>query len=502
MAIIFNEDPNHYIFTRFQSGKEHVTEADLRAFIRQYRGTNISDFLVCVNAGMPFYPTKSLPSAIDRLNEWEKSGRLCREKHNAVAGCVRLLRNIYADGLNMNAIWLDEIRACGMRAWVSVRMNDIHDAENPDAFLPSDFYKSHPEAHRVTYRKPAIHPEYALDYSVPAVREHYLTLIKETLETFDCDGIELDYMREPYCFAIGREQTGLAVMSDFIGEVVSLVRAAEKRGGHKILIGARVPDSPRNALLLGLDAVTWVHRGYLDRLFVTPHWSSSDSNMPIDLWKSILGGKNVRLAAGLEILLDAYNRPGRKYKNIDLRSAVGFSCAYRSLGADDIYLFNYMDSLTPSGVPDVFSGDGYQTLMQTIGNEDRMIAAPRRNVVTFGDTWIPGERPRKVLPLRISDASAPEALRIPTGPIPAGRTVTVRLGLEKGTAAGNDLTVWANCRACRPLGKTEADYPAYEDMDYYAYAIENDGRLPTVFTVEVAALHGTATVHWAEITID
>lgn len=502
MAIIFNEDPNHYIYTRYQSGKTHVTEEELRNFIRQYRGTNISDFLVCVNASMPFYPTETLPSAIDRLNEWEKSGRLGREKSNAVANCVRLLRNIYASGLDMNAIWIDEIRVCGMRAWVSVRMNDIHETEDPDAFLPSDFYKSHPETHRITYRKPAIHPEYALDYSNPAVREHYLTLIQETLKTVDCDGIELDYMREPYCFAVGREQEGLTIMTEFVGEVVALVRAAEKRVGHKIQIGARVPDSPRNAMLLGLDVVTWIRRGYLDRLFVTPHWSSSDGNMPIDLWKSILDGQNVRLAAGLEVLLDAYNRPGRKYRNIDLRSAVGFSCAYQALGADDVYLFNFMDTLVPSKEPDVFSGNNYQTLLRTVGDEESMIASPRRNVVTFGDTWIPGERPRKVLPLRLSESSAPEAMRIPTGAIPAGRRVTVRLGLERGGADGNGLAVWANCRACRLIGKVAADYPAYEDMDYYAYEIENDGRLPSVFMVEIAALRGTAAVHWAEITID
>lgn len=195
MAVVFNEDPNHFIYTRFAKGITSPTENDLRDFIRQYKTSNISDFLVCVNASMPFYPTKRLPSAIDRYNELEALGK---QNATPVAACVGLLRTIYESGLDLIGIWLDEIKKCGMRGWVSVRMNDIHEAEVPDAFLPSDFYKAHPEYRRAAYRRACTHPEYTLDYSFEEVRVHYLTLIEETLDTYDCDGIELDYMREPY----------------------------------------------------------------------------------------------------------------------------------------------------------------------------------------------------------------------------------------------------------------------------------------------------------------
>ncbi|MCQ2435496.1 MAG: hypothetical protein MJ101_01175 [Clostridia bacterium] len=507
MSIIFNEDPNHYIITRYRAGVTQINENDLRDFIRQYRDTNISDFLVCVNAGQPFYKTVRMKSIIDRLSEWEADGRLAAVEKNDVVMCVKLLRDACDRGIDIFGIWLDEIRKCGMRAWVSVRMNDIHDAEDHDAFLPSDFVKAHSEYMRAFYRQPSIHPEYALDYSVAEVREQYLNLIEETLDTYDCDGIELDYMREPYCFAIGREQQGLKTMTKFVGQVFTLVKKSEKRRGHRIVTGVRVPSAPRDAMLLGLDVVEWLNRGYVDRLFVTPHWSGSDGNMPIDLWKSIISGRDIRLAAGLELLLDAYNRRGRKYNYIDAGSAIGFACAYDALGADDVYLFNYMDCINESeltGGNDVLSKRNYAYFLRTAGDSEKMINAPRRHVVTFFDTWIPGEPPRKPLPLRVSadeGATVYSALRIPTGVIPQGKEVSLCLGFEKGLSHGDDVNVYAACRRCRLIGSVSTPYHAYDDLDYYAYEIENDGDLPTVFIAEIGALRGTATVHWAEIDV-
>ncbi len=504
MPIIFNEDPNHYIYSRAKAGVKTVTEADLRAFIRQYRGTNISDFLVCVNASHPFFPTKRQKSILDRYAEWEASGEIERHRDDFVVTSVKLLSDAYRSGLPFHQIWLDEIRACGMRAWVSLRMNDIHNAEDPNAFLPSDFVKAHPEYLRCAYRGPAAHPEWTLDYAVPEVRALYLSLIEETLETFDLDGLELDYMREPFCFAIGKEQEGLALMTAFVGEAAAMVKKAEKRVGHKILLAARVPESPRKCMRLGLDVTEWAKRGYLDRVFVTPHWSSADSDMPIDLWRRILP-EQTRLAAGLEVLLDAYNRKGRAYRKIDLDTAIGFGCAYQALGAEDIYLFNFMDEVgEPSGADsehDILRGERYRTLLSTLGDEEKCVAAKRKNIVTFGDTWMPAEQPRKPLPLRVQ-AGEYQGLRIPTGVILAGRRVTLRLGFERGLSMGEDVSVYADCVRCRCLGKASPRYPAYDDMDYYDYEIRNHGDLPIVTVVEIAALRGETAVHWAEIVVD
>lgn len=505
MAIIFNEDPNHYIYTRYLAGKKALTEQDLREFIHQYKNTYTTDFLVCLNASQPFFPSKSQKSIIDRYEEWEASGELEKRKGDPVVMSVGLLRDAYVSGLEFHRIWLDEIRKCGMRAWASVRMNDIHDAEDPNAFLPSDFVKAHPEYLREAYRGPVTHPEYALDYSFPAVREHYFSLIAEIIETFDIDGLELDFMREPYCFAIGREQEGLPIMTDFVGKIYERIKSAEERLEHKIHLAVRVPGSPEKAMRLGFDVIEWVNQNYVDSVFVTPHWSSSDGDMPIDLWRKIFCEKNVRIAAGLEILLDAYNRRGRKYQNTDIRSAVGFACAYDALGANDIYLFNFMDR-AEKRESDILFGEKYTELLTTIGDRGKMIYSPRRHVVTFCDTWMPAETSKKPLPLTAyaseNGTGGFAALRIPTGIIPPGKRVTVVLGFERGGASGEDVAVYANCKKCRCLGVVCAEPPAYDDMDYFAYEVENDGKMPVVTMAEIGARRGAATVHWAEIDVE
>lgn len=66
MGLIFNEDPNHFVYTRAQSGITALSEKDLTDFIDGYADTNITDFLICVNASLPHFKTKILsPSAIN-----------------------------------------------------------------------------------------------------------------------------------------------------------------------------------------------------------------------------------------------------------------------------------------------------------------------------------------------------------------------------------------------------------------------------------------------------
>jgi hypothetical protein len=57
---------------------------------------------------------------------------------------------------------------------------------------------------------------------------------------------------------------------------------------------------------LGYDVVNWARRELIDLLVVTPFWASAETDMPIELWRKILNGTSVLIAAGLEVLLRAY----------------------------------------------------------------------------------------------------------------------------------------------------------------------------------------------------
>ena len=506
--ILFNEDPNHFIVTRARAGVE-VTKKEIVDFIMQYQNTQITDFMLCLNASLTFYNSKKTMSAIDKYKLWEKEGKLDGERKDIIIEPSKLLIDIYEkQGLEMHKIWIDTLRSIGIHPWASIRMNDIHDTDQTDAFLWSDFYKANRHLTRASHRGPANYYENGLDYLYQEVRDHYMTVIEEALETFDVDGLELDWMREIYSVGIGREYEGIAVINAFMREVFARVKEAEKRWGHPIKIGVRLPDTPEKCLRLGFDFFDWVEAGIVDLIVVTPRWSSVDNNMPIDLWHRILKGKNVELAAGLEILLDAYNRRGRKYLNNTFETAIGSACAYLSMGADAIYFFNYMDETVPDksvGRAVFADPETYRKLLTTAGDLDKAKNETRRHVVTYDDVYAVGAPGAKQLPINIGGTrdhvTGFSALRIPTGPIPAGRRVTVVLGFAKEPFNVEDVTVYLNAKKCKLVGTAEPVHPQYLDMDYYVFEAENDGNLPPVSVCEVGLAEGRISVHWAEVDI-
>ena len=77
-----------------------------------------------------------------------------------------------------------------------MRMNDVHNADDRDCYIQSSFWRQHPEYWRVPGG--AGWTDRALDYGIPQVREHAMAYLRELLERYDSDGIELDWMRFGY----------------------------------------------------------------------------------------------------------------------------------------------------------------------------------------------------------------------------------------------------------------------------------------------------------------
>jgi hypothetical protein len=138
------------------------------------------------------------------------------------------------------------------------------------------------------------------------VRARYLGLIDETLQRYDIDGLELDFLREPYVFPIGREAENRDLLTAWIDTVRQRVSAAERKLGHPIHLGVRVPADPEITRQLGLDAVTWAHQGLVDLIVASPRWATIDNDVPVHTWKSLLRGTDVPLACGLEVRYQPY----------------------------------------------------------------------------------------------------------------------------------------------------------------------------------------------------
>ncbi|MEI6518655.1 MAG: hypothetical protein WCO98_01210 [bacterium] len=429
-GIALNEDNSHFFNTR---AGQPITVDTVDIFVDQYANTKVEQLLLCPNCMRTSYDSKVFdpiwrgydPDGADNqplLASLPPEGRSHARKwiHTAWA--------LNQAGIDVYARWIDRARLHGISPWLTMRMNDLHWVDDEKSYIHSEFWREHSEYRRVPYHFTAW-TDRALDYGREEVRDYHFKLIEEMVEHYDFDGLELDWMRFGYHLRPGHEIEGAELLTEFTGKVRRLLDGWEKQRGHKIRLGARVPARPQSALGLGMDAVTWARKGYIDWLVVTPFWASTDTDMPMEIWREMLDGTGVELCAGLEILLRAYpSYPLYQTNSIETVRGAALSLLHR--GADRIYLFNYMDSETT-----IDNRADYQNLLQEIGDIKEMEKKPRRHVITFTDTWAVGEPQSAALPAVIGEGGW-HAFRIHIGPRPASGTANVVLAFD----AANDVT--------------------------------------------------------------
>ncbi len=334
----------------------------------------------------------------------------------------KLIHNMYEvdrQGVDYPARVIARCRHRGVSPWISLRMNDVHNNDNLE----------HP-FHSMLWRKPELfrkgHPGYfarGLDYAHAEVRDYYMALVRETLDRYDLDGLELDFMREPFLFSVGEEQAGAAILTGWIRQVRGLVDKAAQRRGHLIRLGVRVPFDPETALGLGLDAPTWSREGLVDLVTVAPRWRTMVFNHPMGRWRELLGDR-VTLAGGLEVRYYPY--PGAEVVMMDPENAVGAAMAILSGGGDVVYLFNYFQNSR-------WPKSEYQALLSKFLSLDELARLPRRHAVAVPEIFVPGKPFKAVLPATGSALS----FDLPLGPRPAGNR-KVEVSLEVTGEEGDD----------------------------------------------------------------
>jgi len=327
---------------------------------------------------------------------------------------------LHKQGVDYPARVIARCRHNGLSPWISLRMNDIHNNDELNHPIHSTFWKNHHECWRVSDRRIDYYDR-ALDYSHESVRHRFWELIQEVLDRYDMDGLELDFMREPFLFRPGHEGEGAVILNEWLQQVRQLVDQTAAKRGHPIKMGVRVPANPITAQNLGLDVVHWAQQGWVDLVVVTPRWATLDTQMPLALWKKLLAPYRVTLAGGLEIREQAY--PDGPARLALPETAIGAATTVLSSGADVVYLFNYFSTL--SNTLDYWSPAKYQETLQAMSSLKNLDLLPRRHMVTFHDVFAPGEATDHALPAKGNRVS----FRLLTGPQPIGREVTASVGL-------------------------------------------------------------------------
>ncbi|MEW6751863.1 MAG: family 10 glycosylhydrolase [Candidatus Latescibacterota bacterium] len=491
-GIALNEDNSHFFFTR--TGQTLDGEA-VAAWVDQYAGTQVHELLLSPNA-----MRTSFDSAVwdpiwagydpEGPDDQPLLASTPPEGRAGARAWVHTAWDLARRGIDVYAVWIERARQRGLSPWLSMRMNDLHGVDDEACFMHSAFWRQHPEHRRVPYRFTAWQDR-ALDYGKPEVRRHHMALIEELAQRYDCDGVELDWMRFGYHFRPGHEEEGAALLTQFTAEARRCLDGWEQRRGHRIRLGARVPSRPQTALGLGMDAVTWARQGLVDWLVVTPFWASVETDMPIEVWRGLLEGTGVTLCAGLEVLL----RPCPSYPAHPLNSLEtvrGAAAAMLQRGADRVYLFNYMDGQTAMANVE----RDYGALLRQVGSLETLAGKPRRHVLTFADTWAPGEPQAHALPAAVGQGRW-HAFRLATGPAPAG-PVTVVLGVQEGPELqAGILEVRLNGEVCGFLGAAALEEPK-PTFATWAFRAPDGALRGGTAVVEVLA-HQAVTLGWVEI---
>lgn len=340
-------------------------------------------------------------------------------------GWRRMIHSMWAmdhQGIDYVARMASRARQDGISPWVSLRMNDVHENDN----LAHPFHGAMWREEK--YFRGGSMPYYArgLDYAHPEVRDMYRKLIVETLQRYDLNGLELDFMREPYLFREGQEAAGAAILRDWLRGIRRLTKDAGVRRGHPVQLAVRVPSQPEVALGWGLDAEQWSKDGLVDLIVVTPRWATLEYDMPLREWQKLLAGTGVTVAGGLEILHRPL--PGGEAHPVNPEQARGAAAAVLAGTADAVYLFNYFGTMAhPSAW-----GPEYVRSLKAMSSLQELRKLPRRHAVTWRDITGPGEQYQAPLPAEGTALDLP--VNIGPAPVPTD-VVTIELTLDGAESA-------------------------------------------------------------------
>lgn len=487
-GIMVNYDETQFWYTRKLWGID-IDEEALRDMVRFYAGTGVTDMLFSAGVRAAQYPSAFNETFENIYQRAKAAGRL-----DEFPWTVSWHETVTVRGYDPLAVYIDECRKNNMRGWLTFRMNDCHNCADFDHPTHPKLYTEHPEYRRIRHRAVDGYYDYNFDYEYEVIRKWMLDIISECLDRYAPDGIELDWQREVFCFCPGRESR--EIMTAFMREVNSLVRRAEEKCGHEIPIAVRTLADPEDALEFGFDVAQWADEGLVRTVVVTPRWASVDTDMPLGLWKRLLRGTGVEIAAGVETLI----RPTQKGPFLNTRPEHVQACAaqYFSQGADKTYLFNYFDEPKPGvSVPGrVNRYDEVRGMLKVIGDPEKSVHSDRVHMITFRDMRPQWRKIEEALPAVCEKPGQFAKLRVVTGEVPSASVATLRLGIAEPDP---DAEVYVNSRPAKLVGKAVCE-PAYTDSPLYLFEL-SEPLTAEAAVVEVAARSGKFTIDYADILI-
>jgi len=428
-----------------------------RRFVDVMAASDVDTLVINPNCQVPWYPSKVLPTA------WTGYKRGDREffradvandpdHKGADARIDEMIRSLdrYVDLVDAGVDWVAEMiagcRRHGITPWSSVRMNDTHGAAAPDSFMNCALFRD--PKYRLSGRAPNPNDKpfvwfIGLNYEFAEVRDYMMLMIRELIEDYDFDGMELDWLRHLPIFEMPATQQNIDTITAWTAEIRELTEARARRTGKRYPLGLRVPSDLDKARSFGIDVRELARRGLIDFIVASNFWQTN-WDTPHDQLRAELGedvtiyGATESIANWLEIpSTTAKAKDGKPVRHWRWMGASpellrGNAAGKLVLGADGIEQYNFecTDALIPHMQGDYPAMRGLADLETLRGKSKHY---------TFSTTpavwWMPPHiEAADQLPALIEFGSR-SAFRLPMcrEPLDRGLTLTLQLVIENPT---------------------------------------------------------------------
>ena len=243
----------------------------IHRFVRLLADSGTDTFVINPSSKVPWYPSKVTPSILTGFVRDDPKGK-------TKGGYGPKMLNLLLDLQESNVNWLAEsIKACRQNQispWVSIRMNDPHGSSSN---MLSPLHKD------PKYRLGSL-----LNYQHKEVRDYYFSIIRELVEDYDFDGLELDWKRCSVCFPPPASQQDIDVMTAWFTRIRELTQAKAEKTGRPFYFGMHVPAKYKKLRNIGIDVEVMAKAGLIDFLCPT-NFMQTAWDIPHDQIKAELG---------------------------------------------------------------------------------------------------------------------------------------------------------------------------------------------------------------------
>ena len=332
----------------------------------------------------------------------------------------------------------------GLLSFWGIRMNDCHDTFSGCEDLFAPWKREHPELLvGAADRRPPYAYWSALDYGRPEVRQLTVDILREGLENYDVDGLDLDFCRHWCLFKSAAEggtpsQAECDAFTEMMRQIRQAADAVSEKRQRPLFIHVRVMDSVEACRAMGIDLPRWCREGLVDmvsggsevRLNQPDYWAEVGRQFPnvrfyMTLTESQIQGENPVIQRNLNPL------------NYRAQAAAAWQA-----GVDGIHAFN---QYYPSHASSIYLAeiDDYRNLLNL--NKMYYFSHVFLPAGRFGKGWEEFQKYPTLTPAAAQSvpANAPMELPLYLGQEAPGGQYTLLLDL-RGTATAAEIAVTCN----------------------------------------------------------